>query len=633
MTEIKRPNYFTSQFLIESDFNDEQKYHKEMRYRHHQSFHTWGVVKGLSVTKTGNNQVSIAAGMAVDNEGREIILVPTDPAPQPLVLSGAGDVYITIEYQEVRDESDKDKTSGIVDQYRRITERPLIKSVGAQPPNDGKVILLAKVEKLADGNFGEPDNNVRTFASAKIADGAITSSKIADGAIGTREIGSNSVTIDKLEPSIRPIASINGVSNPAGNVELVATNAITLVPNTDSKQIAIGESHSVLTDNPHGTTAAQVGALPISGGTLTGALTINGSQRNTQDFTAGPFALPRISGRVSVTGASAELSFTRRNLTAWPVTTAAGDRFVWYSPEGSARLFTEVKGDLLTIDKDGNVGIGTTTPSTKLHVSGSSTVTGGDLILKGVGDDAGDLIFQDSSGGQKGRIWSNPSPGVNGLYISSGDISPDIIIDKDGNVSIPRRVDADLFTGTFTGTFTGRFTGTFQGAKIGYVADQFINNLGEAVEQGDVVVLGDNQTSLYYADKKDIPIPEVDWTETAYDTKVCGIVCHVHAELQTEKDEELGETTSIRNLMPEEHITQVNPGQIGIMAILGAYAYCKVDADIAPIKIGDLLTTSPTKGHAQKVLDRPAAIGAIIGKALAPLDQGKGKIPVMVTLQ
>ena len=394
MTEIKRPNYFTSQFLIESDFNDEQKYHKEMRYRHHQSFHTWGVVKGLSVTKTGNNQVSIAAGMAVDNEGREIILVPTDPAPQPLVLSGAGDVYITIEYQEVRDESDKDKTSGIVDQYRRITERPLIKSVGAQPPNDGKVILLAKVEKLADGNFGEPDNNVRTFASAKIADGAITSakiadgqissskiadaaitsSKIADGAIGTREIGSNSVTIDKLEPSIRPIASINGVSNPAGNVELVATNAITLVPNTDSKQIAIGESHSVLTDNPHGTTAAQVGALPISGGTLTGALTINGSQRNTQDFTAGPFALPRISGRVSVTGASAELSFTRRNLTAWPVTTAAGDRFVWYSPEGSARLFTEVKGDLLTIDKDGNVGIGTTSPIAKLQVSGGLTI-------------------------------------------------------------------------------------------------------------------------------------------------------------------------------------------------------------------------------------------------------------------
>jgi hypothetical protein len=157
-------------------------------------------------------------------------------------------------------------------------------------------------------------------------------------------------------------------------VDLVGTNAITLTPNNTTKQIAIGENHSARNDNPHGTTALQVGALPIGGGTLTGGLTINGAQRNTQDFTAGPFALPSVSGRVSVTGASAELSFTRRNLTTWPTTTAAGDRFVWYSPEGSARLFTEVKGDLLTIDKDGNVGIGLTAPSAKLQVAGGMTI-------------------------------------------------------------------------------------------------------------------------------------------------------------------------------------------------------------------------------------------------------------------
>ncbi len=58
-----------------------------------------------------------------------------------------------------------------------------------------------------------------------------------------------------------------------------------------------------------------------------------------------------------------------------------------------------------------------------------------------------------------------------------------------------------------------------------------------------------------------------------------------------------------------------------------------VAADAAPIKIGDLLTTSPTKGHAQKVLDPSQALGAIIGKALAPLEKGNGKIPVLVMLQ
>ena len=71
----------------------------------------------------------------------------------------------------------------------------------------------------------------------------------------------------------------------------------------------------------------------------------------------------------------------------------------------------------------------------------------------------------------------------------------------------------------------------------------------------------------------------------------------------------------------------------GWMVTLGAYAHCKVDADIAPIKVGDLLTTSRTAGHAQKVLDQKKATGAIIGKALGSLSKGRGKIPVLVTLQ
>ena len=72
---------------------------------------------------------------------------------------------------------------------------------------------------------------------------------------------------------------------------------------------------------------------------------------------------------------------------------------------------------------------------------------------------------------------------------------------------------------------------------------------------------------------------------------------------------------------------------MGWMVTIGTFGYCKVDADIAPIEIGDLLTTSPTKGHAQKVLNRAEAVGAIIGKALGPLAKGKGKIPVLVMLQ
>ena len=61
-------------------------------------------------------------------------------------------------------------------------------------------------------------------------------------------------------------------------------------------------------------------------------------------------------------------------------------------------------------------------------------------------------------------------------------------------------------------------------------------------------------------------------------------------------------------------------------------AYCKVDTQYGQIDVGDLLTTSPTPGHAMKASDCANSFGAVLGKALAPLQSGKGMIPVLVTL-
>lgn len=61
-------------------------------------------------------------------------------------------------------------------------------------------------------------------------------------------------------------------------------------------------------------------------------------------------------------------------------------------------------------------------------------------------------------------------------------------------------------------------------------------------------------------------------------------------------------------------------------------AYCKVDAQYGPIEVGNLLTTSPTLGHAMKAQDYAMSFGAVLGKALAPLRSGQSMIPVLVTL-
>jgi len=68
------------------------------------------------------------------------------------------------------------------------------------------------------------------------------------------------------------------------------------------------------------------------------------------------------------------------------------------------------------------------------------------------------------------------------------------------------------------------------------------------------------------------------------------------------------------------------------VALVGK-VFCKVDADFGAIGVGDLLTTSPSPGHAMKVIDASRAFGAVLGKALRAHPSGKGLIPILVTLQ
>jgi hypothetical protein len=61
--------------------------------------------------------------------------------------------------------------------------------------------------------------------------------------------------------------------------------------------------------------------------------------------------------------------------------------------------------------------------------------------------------------------------------------------------------------------------------------------------------------------------------------------------------------------------------------------YCKVDSQYSSIEVGDLLTTSPTPGFAMKASEPGKAFGAVIGKALRPMNMGQGLIPILIALQ
>lgn len=68
------------------------------------------------------------------------------------------------------------------------------------------------------------------------------------------------------------------------------------------------------------------------------------------------------------------------------------------------------------------------------------------------------------------------------------------------------------------------------------------------------------------------------------------------------------------------------------IALIGK-VYCKVDANYGSVEVGDLLTTSPASSYAMKATDPLKAFGAVIGKALRPLQEGQGLIPILIALQ
>jgi hypothetical protein len=68
------------------------------------------------------------------------------------------------------------------------------------------------------------------------------------------------------------------------------------------------------------------------------------------------------------------------------------------------------------------------------------------------------------------------------------------------------------------------------------------------------------------------------------------------------------------------------------IAMVGT-ACCLADADLGAIEAGDLLTSSSTPGHAMRAADADMSVGAIVGKALAPLREGRALIPILISLQ
>lgn len=66
--------YYTGKMLSTDNMTIEQKYHEASRCIHNKYFYGCGIVRGLSVTKSGVDNIEIGSGIAIDKDGREIVL-------------------------------------------------------------------------------------------------------------------------------------------------------------------------------------------------------------------------------------------------------------------------------------------------------------------------------------------------------------------------------------------------------------------------------------------------------------------------------------------------------------------------------------------------------------------------------
>jgi len=156
----------------------------------------------------------------------------------------------------------------------------------------------------------------------------------------------------------------------------------------------------------------------------------------------------------------------------------------------------------------------------------------------------------------------------------------------------------------------GRLAGFFEG-DVEVTGDIRLSN-ADCAEQFDIAEMSEAEPGTVMVLTKDGSLQP---SSTPYDKRVVGVVS--------------GAGNYKPGIILDQRATDKERRPI---ALLGK-VYCKVDARHGAIETGDLLTTSDIPGHAMKATDQTKAFGTIIGKALWPLQEGQGLIPVLVALQ
>jgi hypothetical protein len=469
---------------------------------------------------------------------------------------------------------------------------------------------------------------------------------VAEGGIGSAAIQDASIVATKIS-SGQVVKSINGLTDA---VTLQAGANISLTANDNNLVLSASSGAAGLWGQNGTSTYYTAGNVGIGTEMPVFALTLNGGPRWTSNGWGGSLELPNAAA------------------IGWPAN-AGGQRFGMGHTGGGFYLFRTASDPAdtgspanydLQIDDSGQVSV-----TGNLDVGGNLSAAGGFLGLSGpqpgiqfsdeiaiLGDrwltqltsNTGNLEFfhwtpglgihpgswgsaflSITPGGEVGIGTSAPGAAldVRGPVNLQGPLTvgdnfsatigcADLLMGWSGRRGSPGRALSDLGT-TLEVNCCGDWANTYVGGGNFSVCSLTIRGgcdlaepfpmREEHLEKGAVVVID-----------RDHP-GQLKRSDHAYDTCVAGIVSGAH-----------GVNTGIS-------LHQEGTLEEGQDIALSGRVYVEADAGFGAINPGDLLTTSDTPGYAMKAADRSRAPGAVLGKAMSSLAEGKGMVLVLVTLQ